>query len=200
MLRYLQLAIGLAFCCWSASGRAEFLSLTHNAEKTIWTVYLNGGALNGNFNAISFEAVPTGGAIFEAVSAGLGGIPRPPGMKFTYRNRALDIDPDDPDLPGIGKGWTVLSPVNIATKVAFSGGPLGKTISTAAEPDGKLFLANFYTPTSPGGTFSARVILVNGITTVADETLVPPLVPEPTACGLLLLGMVGVAAVRRGRS
>ncbi|WP_428308385.1 PEP-CTERM sorting domain-containing protein [Lacipirellula sp.] len=55
-------------------------------------------------------------------------------------------------------------------------------------------------PSSPGGTFSARVILVNGITTVADETLAPSLVPEPATCGLLLLGMAGAAAVRRGRS
>lgn len=180
-------------CAFTVSAaNAANMSFTTNANGTV-SLYLAGEATA--FNGISFSAKPDGAAQFQTINTGLAaGVPRPAGALFTYRNRALDFDPADPDNPGIGKGWTILSPVNTASEISFSGGPLGSSISTAGEPDGKLFLANFNL--TPGTTGTALLTLVNGVDTVFTQTLNFP-VPEPATFALAGMAVVGLIAARR---
>ncbi len=84
-----------------------------------------------------------------------------PGDPNTFRSPDLDADP----FAG-GKGWSILGAVATADQLAFSGGPLGKTIDTSTQPGGKLFLANVNLPSPPGGGsgFQAVVTLIgNGV-------------------------------------
>ncbi|WP_428308386.1 PEP-CTERM sorting domain-containing protein [Lacipirellula sp.] len=175
------------------------------------SLFLRGDTLNDGFNGMSVVIKPDGGAAFANVNPGLtAGVPRQAGQAFTYRNRALDFDPLDPEAPGVGKGWTILSPINSASEISFAGGPLGKQINTATEPRSELFLANLYL--IPGTTFSAQLTLVNGVDTVFTQgfslpliplTELPPLpeVPEPSSAALLVTaGLAAVVAQRHRMS
>jgi hypothetical protein len=127
----------VAAACTTAS--AATLSVTQSADKLTNSLYINGGATNGTFNTVILSATPDGSATFVNQNSGLAsGVPRAAGAAFTYRNRALDLDPADPDNPGIGKGWSVLGITSTATAFTFTGGPIGANISTAAEPNGNL--------------------------------------------------------------
>ncbi|WP_428308387.1 PEP-CTERM sorting domain-containing protein [Lacipirellula sp.] len=194
----------LAAASFCASSRAATLvGYQSNGGQSI-SLFVKGGALNDGFNALSLKA--TGNA-FTRVNSGLGaGVPRPAGQAFTYRNRALELDPFDADFPGLGKGWTILGPVINTTEVSFGGGPLGKKITTAGEPRGELFLANLYfAQLNDVSGFNATLTLVNGGNTVLTESLVVPLgglpplpeVPEPSSAALLFTAGLAAIATRR---
>ncbi|WP_428308391.1 hypothetical protein [Lacipirellula sp.] len=139
------LAVLLTF--WGEAS-ATTLSRETNPNGSI-SVYLDGESLNGNFDYLKFRARPMGGSSFlnaQNAFETASGILRPAGALFTYRNRRLDFDPNDPDNPGVGKGWQILNPINASQQVSFEGGPLTGKISTAGEPLGRLFLANFVMP------------------------------------------------------
>ncbi len=107
-----------------------------------YSLFLDGGSDNGGFDMVSVVIKPTGPQTFTNQSSGLvAGIPLPPGQPFSYINRKLDLDRSDPNTPG-GVGWTIQSPVNTATELSFTGGPVGQKITTANQPFGRLFLAN----------------------------------------------------------
>lgn len=168
------------------------------------SLFLRGESLNDGFNGMSVLIRPDFGASFANVNPGLtAGVPRPAGQAFTYRNRTLDFDPLDPEAPGVGKGWTILSPINTASEISFGGGPLGKKINTGTEPRGELFLANLYL--TPGTTFRAQITLVNGVETVFTQSFslplveLPPLpeVPEPSSAALLATAGLAAAIAQR---
>jgi hypothetical protein len=144
------------------------------------------------FNGLGVSVKPDGDATFwDVISGGPIGPPRPPGQSFTYRNRALDADPEDyPE----SRQWTLLGVVNTQHEQAFSGGPLGRTIDTSGEPGGKLFLINVELP--PGATAMATLQLVNGVDTVHTQTLQFP-IPEPGSLAITGLGVLTARARRR---
>jgi hypothetical protein len=187
MKNFLVLAVlGLSVVASTAS--AAFLSVS--GENGNYAIYLNGEATV--FNGVDFKVTPDSGA-FQALNGGLNaGAPRGPGDAFTYRNRAIDLAPDDIDNPGIGKGWTLINPTTTGAMVSFAGGPLGGNIDTSTEPGGRLFLANVILPAGVKGLATAT--LVNGSTTVATLSVV---VPEPATVALVSMGLLGLVALRR---
>jgi hypothetical protein len=150
------------------------------------------------FNGVDFKVTPDTGQ-FQNLNGGLlGGVPRPAGFAATYRNRAIDLAVDDIDNPGIGKGWTLILPRVNATQVSITGGPLSGNISTAAEPNGRLFLANILL--LPGVRATATITLVNGSTTVGQLPLEYEVdVPEPATLGMASVSVLGLATIRRRR-
>jgi hypothetical protein len=193
-------AAAIAFAC-SASKAALLTVEPPFSANGVYSFYLHGESTT--FNGVAFSVKPHCPELpFQNVTSGfVVGLPRPAGQNFTYRNRLLDTPTDDPEIPG-GKGWTLLGVVNTPQEIAFSGGPLGQTISTAGEPGGKLFLANFKLPL--GGGLVAELQLVNGADTVHAQTFMIPLtphecVPEPAALALAIMSALSVKfACRRG--
>jgi hypothetical protein len=155
------------------SVRAASLHITQHGNST-FSIYLDGESLNNGFNAMSFRVTPGGDfhvrlvnglttvADFRFVpfldhplaeywspsrpfgnvdSGSVAGIARPPGQPFTYRNRLMNADPlDQPDT----LGWTLLDIVVQPNEIELAGGPLGRRITTADQPNGRLFLANLH--------------------------------------------------------
>jgi hypothetical protein len=160
----------------------------------IYSLYLNGGADNGNFDTIIVDINPSPGAqLLNPHSGAVGGSPRPPGDAFTYINRLINASPDD--VPG-GLGWTVLglTPVaEMANGLEFTAGPLGGTIDTSTMPNGELFIANVNI--APGVSAMATVQVVSAGTVLG--TLTPVCIPEPTTAGLASLAVFGLAAICR---
>jgi hypothetical protein len=160
----------------------------------VYSFYLYGEATT--FNAAAFSVKPAGGAQFQNLNSGLvAGAPRPPGQSFTYRNRMLDVDPGD--FPE-SKAWTLLGVVNTTSEIAFSGGPLGSTINTSFEPDGRLFLANIKLP--PGVDAEWSIQLVNGGDTVYQMTSCLGLCPEPASSAIAGLGALAFVFARRRKN
>ncbi|WP_428308388.1 hypothetical protein [Lacipirellula sp.] len=193
-------ALALQLCV--AESRAAVLTYGKNANGT-YSLYLD--AQTTVFDYVKFSIKPRGyPPAFQSLNTGLSaGVPRPAGQLFTYRNRALDFDPADPDNPGIGKGWTILNPINSATEVSFEGGPSAGKISTTSEPDRRLFLANLRLPEISG--IKGQISLMNEGAVVYSQQLVAPLIdlpeapdlPEPTSLTILALGSVGFVAHSR---
>lgn len=179
-------------------GHAASLYLVSLGNDTM-AVYLDGETLNGEFDTIVFTARMGGPISMQLINAGaviqqmdtvisladpftfhwdlrrefgrldsgaVAGIPRPPGQQATYINRMLNADPLDVDG---GMAWNILGLTRTPTEVSFAGGPPVGKINTASEPDGRLFLANFYVP-----------------------------IPEPATAGLASLAVLALAAICRG--
>lgn len=182
-------ALASAFACSVANAAILSVEPTGPAANGIYSVYIDGQSTT--FNGLGLSVKPDGGAAFLNVSSGnVAGAPRPAGDAFTYRNRLLDADASE--VPET-KGWTLLGVVNTAQEIAFSGGPLGQTITTG----GKLFLANVMLPA--GATAKADLQLVNGVDTVFTQQLDIGVVPEPMSMGLAGMALAAVAAFRRRR-
>lgn len=207
----LALSIFVVLALVSSPSKAAFLLMQKHSGSvpsvsSAYSVYLNGGAQNGTFDYIRFFAVPLSKAApseasFLNPNSGLAaGIPRPPGQAFTYRNRALSLDPLDPDLPGVGKGWTILNPVTNSSQLSFEGGPLSGKITTADEPGGTLFLANINLPNS-AYAYLSLVLANEGVVVSRLEQytiLTPPvLFPEPGSAVLSAAAFIGMVAVKR---
>jgi hypothetical protein len=183
------LALMLAWAECSAANAAS-LSLTQNGN--IFSLYIAGEEDNGNFDTVDVAISPTVGATFVNIDGGLDGLfgARPAGQNFTFINRFLGRDP----VQG-GEGWTVLGFTNTATGFGFAGGPLGRTISTADEPGGRLFLANMVL-SPPSGNADARVQLISA-GNVIEELRILFVIPEPATITIAGLGLVGVVAASR---
>lgn len=182
----------MALCATQASAA----SLSVDQVGNVFSLYLNGFGFNGSFNAIQATITPAAPSTFSNINSGLNGlVPRSPGEPFTFRSRTLDQAVVDGGL-----GWTILGVTVSPALVEFSGGPLGQQIDTSGQPGGRLFLGNVVLP--PSGSATASVLMAGNGQTLAtlSTTFATGNVPEPATCGLLLLGMVGITAVRRGRN
>lgn len=182
MKRLMSLVVAAcALACTLAHGALLTVEPAGVSPNDVYTLYLAGESTV--FNGVGLSVKPDNGVWFLNVnSATVWTYPSPPGRTSTYRNRFLDSDPFD--VPE-SKGWTLLGVVNTAAEVAFSGGPLGQTIETSGDPDGKLWLANLMLP--PGATATATLQLVNGIDTVYTQTLQFP-IPEPVGVSQAAFG------------
>jgi hypothetical protein len=195
-----RIAALLAVCVAAAASSAYAapiysVTATPQGGNTAYSLYVD---TNGTaFNGLDMQATPTAPATWVNPNGGLNaGVPRPAGQAFTYRNRFLDTDPlDDPN----GKGWTLVAPTTTAALVTISGGPLGSNISSAAEPGGKLFLANFLLPN--GSTGNAVMKTVLGSQTVDVQTIpIGAAIPEPATLSLAGLSLLGLVAASRRKA
>ncbi|MBX3434536.1 MAG: PEP-CTERM sorting domain-containing protein [Pirellulales bacterium] len=186
----IAIAVALSLATSSAV-QAASLQL-QNVGNGVYSLYLLGEELNGEFDTIFLTATPGGGSQFTALQSGLvGGAPRPAGAPNTYRNRNLGADPLDFE-DGLG-----LSEFGIQSTANLQEGTfaaLGGTISTAAQPGGRLFLWNFNMG-SPSATGSGHVELIRS--GVVGANLPFSIVPEPATFVLAGISMLGLAAVRR---
>lgn len=144
--------------------------------------------LDGQIDTIDFMFTAGPPGTLTALSSGAG---KPAGEPFTYRNRMLDADPLDGGL-----GWSVVGQTINASGMTWAGGPLGATISTSGQPDGRLFLANLHF-NAPANKLSGtgRVQLIRAGNIVAE--LLPT--PEPAASVLGVFALVALRAASRGR-
>ena len=182
------LAIAAIFI--ASSAQAAILNVV-DAGNDVYSVYLEGGADNGNFDSVEFAATPDAGSSFVNLDAGFNGFfPRLAGEDFTFINALLGAQ-----VAQGGQGWSVLGATNTADLVAFGGGPLGTTISTDAAPG--LFLANI--KLGPSGKGMATATLFRAGNAVGDLLSAPigGIVPEPATFVLAGMGILGLAAVRR---
>jgi hypothetical protein len=188
MKNILTLAAVVSMLACSVAKAATVTSVRNLSNPQVFSVYVDPMEVNGNFDTVIFDAVPTPGMQFAAVTTGnAAGEPRPAGDAFTYRNRILDADPAE--IPG-GLGWALLGITNTPDKIGFAGGPVGLKINTS----GPLFLANFNLP--PGNIGMATVQLVNAGTLAFQQTI-PIGIPEPASVGLVGMALLGLAAIRR---
>jgi hypothetical protein len=156
-------------------------------------IYLIGAEHNKLFNTVKLEATPDAGGTpanaFGSPNSGLNaGVPRPAGEAFTYLNRQLNADPLDGGL-----GWSLLGTSTTANLLGFSGGPLGANISTEATG---LFLGNVQFA-GAGMRGTAKVQLSDAAGAVIADLTAPLGIPEPGSLGLVGMGMLALAAVRR---
>jgi hypothetical protein len=186
-------ALASAFVCSAANAARLVVEPLLPAANGVYSLYLDGEATT--FNGVSLSVKPDGGALFQNLTSGIvGGNARGPGDAFSYRNRLIDADPlDFPE----SKEWTLLGVVTTTSEIAFNGGPLGENIDTSTETNNRLFLANIMLP--QGATATANLTLVEGTTTVHQESVAIP-IPEPATLALAGLGMVGLVAVSRRKA
>jgi hypothetical protein len=186
--------VAYLIACTSAS--AASIQVQRNFDNGTFAVFLEGGADNGNFDSFIFKAKPFGGATFTHQSSGLSaGQVRPPGEPFTYPNRLIAIDPLD--VPG-GLGLIMLGLVNVQTELSYVVGDLAGPISTASQPNGRLFLANLDVANRSSSCFQTTVTveLFNQGSLISHDTYVDPC-PEPSAFALSASSLLAVSLVRR---
>jgi hypothetical protein len=182
---------------WIASGplaAAASVSVTWNGDAV--SIYVDGEAQNGAFDTIFFQARPIPPASFTINNSGLlGGVPRPPGEPSTYPNRMLTADPLD--FPG-GLALTQVGLINTPQELSFTVGALGGTITTAAQPNGDLFLGNLNLPgfanASAGANATVQLISAGSLVQELNTVI---FVPEPAAASLAILATTWFMAVTR---
>jgi hypothetical protein len=206
----LSVLIVLATASLSAMTEAATLSFYQSHGGRVISVFLRGEELNNSIAAVGLSirgaVSPLGEDAFVNQSSGRpGGVPFPAGRPFTYRNRALDLDPLDLDNPGVGKGWIVLGATQTSTELSFQGGPRApRFIDTAIEHRGELFLANLYSgiedPFSSGISWAITLKNKEGGDLLRKSGFLPrfglpqlPQVPEPSS--VVLLAIAGLAAL-----
>jgi hypothetical protein len=198
MKRILSVAVIVGAFAAAPAQAASLYVMSHGNSAI--SIHLDGAPHNGNFDTVVFTARPgtelrvlliNAGTLVEEVVTGevvgddfsrhwrpsrrfdrlggghVAGMPRPPGQQYTDINRLLNSDPLD--FEG-GLNWSIVGLTRTPTEVSFTGGPLGGEISTADQPNGRLFLANLYIP-----------------------------IPEPPAAALASLAVLGLTSVQ-GRS
>lgn len=192
MKSILAIAAVFSVLTCSAVNAASVSSIASASNPGVYSIYLDATAESGNFDTLFVKVLPDSGQQFTNVTTGnSGGLPRPSGAPFTYRNRALAADPLE--VEG-GLGWTELGVVNLATEISFTAGPLGAKITSPPAPG--LFLANVQMPT---GTGSYQVQVINAGALVQELTgpIAGVIIPEPATAGLAGLALCCVAAFRR---
>jgi hypothetical protein len=175
----------------------------------VW-FYIDGDNLNGAFDAIEFKTWTYPQNKFGNNNSGnAAGIPRGAGQQFTYPNRMLNADPLD--FPG-ALGLTMSGLVNTTRELSFKATSPTGAISTASEPNGDLFLGNFYIPNNtfaPGSFYLWRIRLLSAGTTVYDTmpgywplgpltgTWAPPAsaIPEPAAIATFSFGAIVLSGI-----
>jgi hypothetical protein len=199
------LALGLAVLAASSAfgttvSPPAMLHIVRSAAfPSVHSVYLDGGVYNGAFDVVTFQARAESPSSLRNLNSGfVAGVPRPAGAPFTYFNRLLDADPAEFSH---GLGWTLIGITRNALELSYTAGSLFEPIDTASQPDNRVFLANL--DVTPGGTASVRVQLIDGRSGVGvmrtELTAVVP-IPEPSAVGLMGMGVALVAARwRNGR-
>jgi hypothetical protein len=188
-IRILTALLGLVAC---STAQGASLHVEKTQGNLINAIFLDGEGQNSLFNTVKFQATPNGSAIFQELVGGFGFVIRPPGEPKTYINQNLNNDPLDGGL-----GWSVLGVLRTPNELSFTGGPLGQIITTANEPDGRLFLGNVYL--SAGGSGVATVQLSDAQGAVVADLQAPLGVPEPAAVCLVTLSLLGSAPARRRR-
>ncbi|MCC6491785.1 MAG: PEP-CTERM sorting domain-containing protein [Pirellulales bacterium] len=183
-------AVGLCVVACSAVNAA---SLSLGTNNTAISLYLDGGAENGQFDTIFVSLKPNGSATFANQNSGAAaGVPRPAGEAFSYPNRMLTADPLD--FPG-GLALSQVGLVNTPQELSFAVGKAGGTLTTADQPGGKLFLANVDFPAiAQGAKGTATVQLISAGNLVVELNRA---IPEPTTLGLAGLSLLGLVAARR---
>jgi hypothetical protein len=184
----------VALLAVAACSAANAASLSYTQNGNSYAIFLAGEEDNGMFDTVDVVITPEVGTTFANNDPGFEGFaPRPAGQQFTYINQFLGAA----SAQG-GEGWSVLGAVNTPTSVAFAGGPLGQTISTAAKPDGRLFLANvIYSPTN--GASTANVQLISAGIPIETLSLRVP-IPEPATLAMAGLGLIGMVVVSRRKA
>jgi hypothetical protein len=194
MKRLLALAVALGVTLCSTVNAAS-LRVNPHSPTGVYSLYFNGGAENGNFDTIIVDILPLAGAQFLNTNSGNeASRPRPPGMPYTYINRAINTDPFDyPE----GLGWTILGlapTYELANGLQFTAGPLGGKINTSTMPNGELFLANIIMPPDAQAMASVQVVSVGTILQTLTATFP---IPEPAAAGLATVALLSLAAIGR---
>ncbi len=186
----------------TVSAASLSVTTTGTGVNTAYSVYLNGGADNDNFDTINMIATPTSGNTFLNPNTGLASsFPRSPGEPSTFRNRFLDRDPGEGDG---GRGYSQFGAVQTTAGLEFTVAALGGTISTAGEPGGNLFLANFNINTpigNPSALGQATVTIFSAGNVVGTPLTVtfPDAIPEPATLAMAGMGLVGIIAASRRR-
>ena len=107
------------------------------------------------------------------------------------------ITADPLDFPG-GLALTQVGLVNTAQELSYTAGKLGGTVTTAAEPNGDLFLGNVNL-SGPTAGFTFQVQLISAGNVIYDPGVIvgPPIVPEPASFSIAALSFFGLLAAGR---
>jgi hypothetical protein len=190
-------ALALGLVCTTANA-ASIKTTPQPSQGNNYAVFVD--AEGTVFDSVQVDIVAQGGFTFTQIISGTGGDTnfRGPNVPGTFRNRAIDGDP----LDG-GKGWLVPSGGVVINATTLSYGmTAGAPINTAAEPDGRLFLANVNLSgpaTYPTRAAQVTLTLVNAGATVQTLTGFLP-APEPASFGLAGIASIAGFAFRRRRS